>query len=200
MAKFEKHTDVVDTAMEDLEEFGPPEDAWAELAAETELARQVEQEEGSNPDRDHIFLDPDQHPEAAHTAAGGINLLQKVQAWVMTDDEYHQLIQSLNDEQRQIFSDIYRWCFDVLTSKKTGKVPESFFTFVSGSAGTGKSHLIKAIYQTVVKTLRSEADSPDDVVCLLTAPTGPAAFNIHGQTLHSAFSFPQCVHEKQTIS
>lgn len=79
-------------------------------------------------------------------------------------------------------------------------MPEAFHTFVSGSAGTGKSHLIKAIYQAAVKTLRSEADTPDDIVCLLTAPTGPAAFNIHGQTLHSAFSFPQCVYEQQTIS
>ena len=31
------------------------------------------------------------------------------------------------------------------------------------------------------------------------APTGPAAYNIHGQTIHSAFSFPQCVYEQQTI-
>ena len=200
MSKYEKHTDVVDTAMEDLEEFGPPEDTWAELAAENEHERQVQQEEGSHPAEEHIFTDPEQHPEAAHAAAGGISLLQKVQTWVMTDEEYHKLIRSLNDEQRQIFSDIYKWCFEMVTSKKTGKVPKAFYNFVSGSAGTGKSHLIKAIYQTAVKTLRSEADSPDDIVCLLTAPTGPAAFNIRGLTLHSAFSFPQCVYEKQAIS
>lgn len=51
-----------------------------------------------------------------------------------------------------------------------------------------------------MKTLRSETDTPDDIVFLLTAPTGPAAYNIHGQTIHSAFSFPQCVYEQQTIS
>ena len=28
---------------------------------------------------------------------------------------------------------------------------------------------------------------PDDVIVLLTAPTGVAAFNINGMTLHSAF-------------
>ena len=60
--------------------------------------------------------------------------------------------------------------------------------------------MLAALYQTAVKTLRSEADSPDNIVCLLTAPTGPAAFNIPGLTLHSAFSFPQCVYEKQAIS
>ena len=51
-----------------------------------------------------------------------------------------------------------------------------------------------------MKTLGSEADTLHDIVCLLTAPTGPAAYNMHGQTIHSAFSFPQCVYEQQTIS
>ena len=87
-----------------------------------------------------------------------------------------------------------------MTSRKTGKLSDPFYTFVSGSAGTGKSHLIKAIYQAAVKTLRSEADTPDDIVCLLTAPSGPATYNIHGQTLHSAFSFPQCLSEQSNIS
>ena len=54
MSKYENHTDVVDTAMEDLEEFGPPEDTWAELAAENEHERQVQQEEGSHPAEEHI--------------------------------------------------------------------------------------------------------------------------------------------------
>ena len=33
----------------------------------------------------------------------------------------------------------------------------------------------------------SGAIEPDDVIVLLTAPTGVAAFNINGMTLHSAF-------------
>ena len=44
------------------------------------------------------------------------------------------------------------------------------------------------IYSDTLKFLRlSGAIEPDDVIVLLTAPTGVAAFNINGMTLHSAF-------------
>lgn len=41
-----------------------------------------------------------------------------------------------------------------------------------------------------VRELRDEGDSPDDCTVLLLAPTGTAAFNINGQTVHSAFRLP----------
>ena len=45
------------------------------------------------------------------------------------------------------------------------------------------------IQQDSIKLLRQLPDiNPDDVVCMLTAPTGTAAFNIDGMTIHSALS------------
>ena len=38
-----------------------------------------------------------------------------------------------------------------------------------------------------LRTLQHEGDNPDAVRVLLSAPTGTAAFNIGGNTLHSAF-------------
>ena len=59
--------------------------------------------------------------------------------------------------------------------------------FLSGPGGVGKSHVIKLFYSDTLKFLRlSGAIEPDDVIVLLTAPTGVAAFNINGITLHSA--------------
>ena len=75
--------------MEDLEEVGPPEDAWAELPTEAEHERHVQHEEGSHPAEEYIYTDPDQHPEAAHAAAGGISLLQNVETWVVKDEDNH---------------------------------------------------------------------------------------------------------------
>ena len=190
MSKFEKHAEIVEAAVQNLEDFGPPEDAWAEIAAESEHDREKQRVEGSRQAEEFAYIDPEVHSEASHAARGGENLFQTKQAWVMEDVDYHRLIQSLNLEQRQVFSELYKWFFDVITSRKTGKVPEPIRTFISGCAGTGKSHLIKAIYQAAIKTLRPEAENPDDTVCLLTAPTSPAAYNINGQTLHSAFSLP----------
>ena len=49
--------------------------------------------------------------------------------------------------------------------------------FVTGKAGTGKSYLLKYFRQSTHKRV------------LFTAPTGIAALNIYGETLHKAFGF-----------
>ena len=59
--------------------------------------------------------------------------------------------------------------------------------FHSGLGGVGKSYVISLIRRDTVKLLLlSRQMEPEDVIVLLTAPTGVAAFNIHGMTLHSA--------------
>lgn len=60
------------------------------------------------------------------------------------------------------------------TIENSGSEP----VFITGSAGTGKSTLLKLYRDSTV----------DNVVCL--APTGVAALNIGGQTIHSFFGFP----------
>ena len=54
----------------------------------------------------------------------------------------------------------------------------------SGVGGTGKSFLIEAI--------RDKADSIWDLelTCAVAAPTGLAAFNVGGVTLHRLFQLP----------
>ncbi|CAF0812519.1 unnamed protein product [Brachionus calyciflorus] len=86
---------------------------------------------------------------------------------------------SLNREQQ-----IYIANF--LASLKAG---QSFFHFINGKAGTGKSHLIKAIYQTLIRFfVPSESKwNSSKVFGVLGAYTGKAAFNIKGSTLHSLF-------------
>ena len=56
------------------------------------------------------------------------------------------------------------------------KVMNHKYTFVSGYAGTGKSTLLQAIRK-----------QPG---CVVLAPTGIAALNIDGATIHSFFNFP----------
>ena len=59
--------------------------------------------------------------------------------------------------------------------------------FLSGPGGIGKSHVIRLIHSDTIKFLKQSGTfEPDDVIVLLTAPTGVAAFNINGMTLHSA--------------
>ena len=69
---------------------------------------------------------------------------------------------------------------------KEGKPIEPYRVLLSGPGGVGKSHVIKLIYSLKILRL-SGAIEPDDVIVLLPAITGVAAFNINGMTLHSAF-------------
>ena len=52
-----------------------------------------------------------------------------------------------------------------------------------GGAGTGKSHVIKAIKEHLE---HSVSGGPNKHACMLMAPTGVAAFNIGGLTIHRA--------------
>ena len=58
---------------------------------------------------------------------------------------------------------------------------------ISQWSGVGKSHVIRLIHYYTLKLLRLAGTlQPGEVTVLLTAPTGVAAFNINGMTLHSA--------------
>jgi hypothetical protein len=56
-----------------------------------------------------------------------------------------------------------------------------------GTAGTGKSYLIKVI-QKIIRKIAGNEKTP----LLVLAPTGVAAFNIGGRTIHSALSILIC--------
>ena len=57
----------------------------------------------------------------------------------------------------------------------------------------GKSHLTKALYPAALKYYNTRAgDDFHQVKVLLLAPTGKAAYNIKGNTIHSALAIPAC--------
>ena len=100
----------------------------------------------------------------------------------MDNDQYLQSVRVLNQEQKRFF-------YHILNKVKTKSLP--FFTFLSGGAGCGKSVLIRAISQALIKYFNHLHDeNPDTLKLLLCAPTGKAAHNIGGSTIHSAFCIP----------
>ena len=81
---------------------------------------------------------------------------------------------TLNTNQKKAYDILHRHHQQLLANNK----PTPLRMIICGTAGTGKSYLISAIAQK----LRS--------LCILTATTGMAAFNVCGQTLHSALQLP----------
>ena len=58
----------------------------------------------------------------------------------MSDSEYRQLIQSLNQKQNEL-------CTHIIQSIDTQ--PDPIYIFIEDGAGVGKTQLAKAIYQSV---------------------------------------------------
>ena len=100
----------------------------------------------------------------------------------MEDDDYRVMVQSLNTKQKQFF-------YNVLHYLKTRETP--LYLFLTGGAGVGKSVLLRALYQALLKYYNHQAgENPDNVKLMLCAPTGKAAHNIGGNTIHAAFGIP----------
>lgn len=108
---------------------------------------------------------------------------------MMKDEEYTELLRSLNEKQKNFLYHVL--CFVKKNQFIALKDQEQIFNYVSGSAGVGKSRLITAIAQTVTKYSRENTNGPineENPHVLIVAPTGKAAFNVRGMTMHSAFN------------
>jgi hypothetical protein len=63
------------------------------------------------------------------------------------------------------------------------------FCMVDGAAGSGKSRTISVLREIVKLIMQQPGDNPACPHILICAPTGTAAVNVKGQTLHSTFGF-----------
>ena len=71
---------------------------------------------------------------------------------------------------------------------KTWRKPKRIQIFLSGPGGTGKSHVVHLIQRDMSHFFKHTVKPDDDQpIVLITAPTGSAAFQIGGSTIHSAF-------------
>lgn len=100
----------------------------------------------------------------------------------MSDTEYQNKVRSLNEDQKLFF-------YHVLHMVKTGNFP--FYYFLTGGAGVGKSLLTTCLYQAITRYFAKQpGENLDEIKTVLCAPTGKAAYNIGGQTIHSLFCIP----------
>ncbi|XP_049319588.1 uncharacterized protein LOC125781000 [Astyanax mexicanus] len=179
MAMFEKESDSIDKAQEDLDAHGPMEDAWAQLCPETERERLecIEQKQKEIPEiTENSDIIPDLFPKEIYSLQDNSHNMPKEEAMA--------LLRSMNETQSQIFYKIRHWCLQ----KARGDTPEPFHVFISGPGGVGKSMLIKAIHYEAHRILSRLSNNPDDTRVLLTAPTGVSAYNINAATIHTSLA------------
>ncbi|XP_062588391.1 uncharacterized protein LOC134250048 [Saccostrea cucullata] len=179
---YAKNEDVIDNAQEAYEMIGEPEDAWSRICPETEVLRRegiAQRKETTVPQEENINIIPDIESET-HNA----DVMYHVHQNAASREEMQSVLQTLNETQSEIFYLVRDWCL----GKIAGEKPEPLHLFITGGAGTGKSHLIKAIHYEASRLLSRIMTEPDSVSVLLAAFTGTAAFNIGGNTLHHLFS------------
>ena len=68
---------------------------------------------------------------------------------ILPGNDIAEGINSLNSKQREVFNVVHTWAKDYV--KYNGHNVEPAHIFLSGSGGTGKSHLVKVIYNAISK-------------------------------------------------
>ena len=109
---------------------------------------------------------------------------------ISTDDEIAKGINSLNSKQREVFNVVHKWAKEYV--KCNGHNVETIQIFLSGDGDTGKSHLVKIIYNAISKTLLYHCKDPEKDRAPLLGSTGISAVNIGGTTILSGCMFLSC--------
>ena len=117
---------------------------------------------------------------------------------IMSPSQYRENVRKLNPGQRNIVMYNIAWCKAAVTAARKGQAINGYHLILSGPGGTGKSHVINLIHRDVIHFFQLTGKvEPDDPLVLLTAPTGSAAFQISGLTVHAAL---QLQHLSNSIS
>ena len=148
--KFSHNATLINEAMDNLTEHGPPQHAWDQVApgaSEQQARHQAEGiEEMQNIEQEDLDANT-QLFQQQQTAP----LLQRFRAEtnreLLSPDQYRTLMRGLNSKQRQIVNFHRRWCKNAVISLKTGRPVKPYRIFLSGPGGVGKSHVISLIHR-----------------------------------------------------
>ena len=178
--KYESHfnaAEEIESVFTDLS-LHAKEDDWAQIVANEEKKRMsnddLENEE--NPDFDLIRKKNDK------------SSLTDLKQTFVSSDTMRPLLESMNVEQQEVFYRVRDWCERRLHDSDI----EPIRLFITGGAGTGKSHLLKCLHHEATKIFSRKKhlepdENIDEIHTLITAFTGAAAVNVGGVTIHSAF-------------
>ena len=204
-AKFESDAEEVEEALEFLRNNNPDNLHSSDSLNDQENAEMhIELEQNFPLDEYFNEQAPEHLGDSVHSREhSNAVIVAHTQPSEILDDELRKSVRSFNSKQRLAYDTVLTWCRTKvinLNSKEVCQI-DPLYLFVTGGGGTGKSHLIKAVYHTALKTLRHGSSNPEKATILLMAPTGVAAININGTTMHTALAIPkQSGHNLPAIS
>ncbi|XP_066926174.1 uncharacterized protein [Clytia hemisphaerica] len=134
----------------------------------------------------------DESDEESNNRTPNLTAAIPMESILLPDNEINARIRSLNHQQREVFDVIHKWGRDFIKNLSS-KVPRNiapFHIFLTGGGGVGKSHLLTTIYHSLSKLLMYRGGEPTKERILVLAPTGVAAINVNGTTIHSGLIIP----------
>ena len=132
----------------------------------------------------------DEGPQVAGEATSAMHDVANFQEAHDSTTFFEELVASLNIDQKRVFQ-LVKYHLEHQLQHENGSCKctdmKPLHMFVSGVGGTGKSFLIKTIRALVTQVWHNEKDS---LLCAINAPTGLAAFNVGGVTIHRLLQLP----------
>ena len=150
-------------------------------------AWQAEEEDVTDADP---LEEQDDGPQVTGEATAAMNDAFDLHQNDETGPTLDELVSSLNADQSRVFKLVKSHLeHQAMHERKTCTCHDlkPLHMFVSGVGGTGKSFLIKTICALVSNIWD---DLKDTTLCAVTAPTGLAAFNVGGITIHRLLQLP----------
>ena len=205
---FEPFSEAVDEAIQFINSnpqysiYGERFDSFNEQENSDDQMEYVNSNQGQTSQDENLPTDDIFIPERNSSVSMLLPISSLTVPYEVTDDDLRATVRSLNMRQRYAFEIILKWCRDkVKNMSSLQPFPVNpVYKFISGGAGAGKSHLIKALYQTALKTFRYGPYDPELPTVLKIAPTGVAAININGLVINSALAIPKNVYGEHIAS
>ena len=152
------------------------------------------EQENADCEMEETMLHPDyDHPDPTEFLNGDKSLkIEKIYRPIQVDElsVLNKKTRQLDFYQRKVIEKGIRYAREVVKSfSKKNNSPIAPKVMVHGGAGCGKSTVINILKQWVHLNLQKPGDNPECPYVIVCAPTGTAAANIRGQTLHSSFGF-----------
>lgn len=99
----------------------------------------------------------------------------------IAEEAFFSSVRTLNTTQKSM----YDHCMKAIRQEEPMRI------FITGGAGVGKSVLMRALCEGFTRYYSRQRNAiPDHIKVIKMAPTGSAAYNIDGVTIHSALKIP----------